>query len=73
MVYLSAWCRLLVTIRFDNTYKRKAQDFCLKMCEEGLLSQTTKEDKIRISPPLMISRPLVDEILEKLEKIMKTF
>jgi acetylornithine/succinyldiaminopimelate/putrescine aminotransferase len=43
------------------------------MCEEGLLSQATKVDKIRISPPLMISRSLCDEILEKLEKIMKTF
>lgn len=43
------------------------------MCEEGLLSQASKPDKIRITPPLVISRALCDEILEKLEKIMKTF
>jgi acetylornithine/succinyldiaminopimelate/putrescine aminotransferase len=43
------------------------------MAEEGLLSQPTKEDKIRVSPPLVINRTQVDEVLEKLEKIMKTF
>lgn len=64
---------LFIGMEFDNNYHKKAKDFCLRMCEEGLLSQPTKQDKIRISPPLIISRPLCDEILEKLEKIMKTF
>jgi len=64
---------LFIGMEFDDTYHKKAKDFCLRMCEEGLLSQPTKQDKIRISPPLIISRALCDEILEKLEKIMKTF
>lgn len=64
---------LFIGMEFDNTYHKKAHDFCLRMCEEGLLSQPTKEDKIRISPALVITRPLCEEILEKLEKIMKTF
>lgn len=64
---------LFIGMEFDNNYHKKAKDFCLRMCEEGLLSQPTKQDKIRISPPLMINRALCDEILEKLEKIMKTF
>jgi acetylornithine/succinyldiaminopimelate/putrescine aminotransferase len=43
------------------------------MCEEGLLSQVTKTDKIRITPPLVISRPLAEEVVQKLEKVMKAF
>lgn len=64
---------LFLCMEFDNNYHKKAQDFCLRMCEEGLLSQATKVDKIRISPPLIINRSQCDEILEKLERVMKTF
>lgn len=64
---------LFLCMEFDHTYHKKAQQFCERMCEEGLLSQATKVDKIRISPPLIINRAQCDEILEKLEKVMKTF
>ena len=60
-------------IRLDKKYKKSALEFNLRMCEEGLLSQVTKENKIRITPPLVITRSLAEEIVEKLEKIMKTF
>jgi len=59
--------------RFDDNYHKQAREFCIRMCEEGILSQATKKDKIRITPPLVINRSLAQEVVEKLEKIMKTY
>jgi ornithine--oxo-acid transaminase len=64
---------LFLAMELDKKYKKSAREFNLRMCEEGLLSQVTKENKIRITPPLVVSRPLAQEIVDKLEKIMKTF
>lgn len=72
MVSSWPWSKLPVT-RIDKKYKKSTREFNLRMCEEGLLSQVTKENKIRITPPLVITRPLAEEIVAKLEKIMKTF
>ena len=64
---------LFLAMEFDKKYKKPAKEFNLRMCEEGLLSQVTKENKIRITPPLVLSRPQAEQIVGKLETILKTF
>lgn len=64
---------LFLAMEFDKKYKKTAKEFNLRMVEEGLLSCVSKENMIRIMPPLVLSQNQSEEIVEKLHKILKTF
>jgi ornithine--oxo-acid transaminase len=44
-----------------------ARRFCESLRRRGVLCKDTRENTIRVSPPLVITRPDVDEALEKFE------
>lgn len=64
---------LMMALEFDKNYKKQAIDFHQRMVEEGILSIASKGPKIRLFPPLTIQRNIAEEIVGKLEKILKTF
>ncbi|GAO43677.1 ornithine--oxo-acid transaminase [Flavihumibacter petaseus] len=57
---------LLNAIVIDHADKEAAWQLCLLMKEEGLLAKPTHGDKIRLAPPLLITR---EQILESVEII----
>ena len=50
--------------------KASAHDICLKLLEKGLLAKPTRQNVIRLTPPLMISE---SELAQAIEIIRKTF
>ncbi len=55
---------LLNAIKINHTDKKAAWNLCLRMKEEGLLAKPTHGDKIRLAPPLVITRDQLDESIE---------
>ncbi len=64
---------LLNAIVIDHAEKDAAWDLCLQMKELGLLAKPTHGDKIRLAPPLLITRDQITEcvsiIQQSLEKL----
>lgn len=52
---------LLNAIVIDHANKEAAWDMCLAMKENGLLAKPTHGDKIRLAPPLIITKEQVEE------------
>ena len=48
-----------------------AWDVCIEMAKRGMLAKPTHRDIIRLAPPLVITKPQVDECLEILEYSLK--
>lgn len=59
---------LLNAIVIDHPYKEAAWTLCLRLKELGLLAKPTHGDKIRLAPPLVITREQLDECIAILEK-----
>jgi ornithine--oxo-acid transaminase len=59
---------LLNAIVIEHTNKEAAWDLCVALKENGLLAKPTHGDKIRLAPPLVITRDQVDECLVLIEK-----
>jgi ornithine--oxo-acid transaminase len=59
---------LLNAIIIEHANKEAAWDLCLQLKENGLLAKPTHGDKIRLAPPLVISRDQIDECLGIIEK-----
>ncbi|MBB1282816.1 ornithine--oxo-acid transaminase [Flavisolibacter sp. BT320] len=59
---------LLNAIVIDHQDKEAAWKLCMHMKEAGLLAKPTHGDKIRLAPPLVITREQVDECITILEK-----
>lgn len=59
---------LLNAIVIDHPDKEAAWKLCLRMKEEGLLAKPTHGDKIRLAPPLVITKEQVDECITILER-----
>lgn len=57
---------LIQGIRLD----KPAGDTVKKALDEGLLIISARSDVIRLVPPLVIEKEHVDELIEKLKKIM---
>ena len=63
---------LLNAIVIDHENPEAAWDLCLALKDRGLLAKPTHGDKIRFAPPLVISRPQLDECIGIIEASLKT-
>ncbi len=63
---------LLNAIVIDHANKNTAWELCLKMMENGLLAKPTHGDKIRLAPPLIITREQVDECFYIIKKSLES-
>ena len=52
---------LLNAILISHSNKEAAWDLCLELKENGLLAKPTHGDKIRLAPPLIITKEQIDE------------
>lgn len=50
-----------------------AWDLCLRMKDNGLLAKPTHGDIIRLAPPLVITRPQIDECIRIIDKSVTQF
>jgi ornithine--oxo-acid transaminase len=55
---------LLNAILIHHTNKEAAWDLCLELKNNGLLAKPTHGDKIRLAPPLVITKEQIDECVE---------
>lgn len=63
---------LLNAIIIDHPDKDAAWKLCMALKENGLLAKPTHGDKIRLAPPLVITKEQVDESLEIIRQSLKT-
>jgi ornithine--oxo-acid transaminase len=64
---------LLNAIVIDHPDKNAAWNICLALKENGLLAKPTHGDKIRLAPPLTISRDQILECVEIINKSLQEF
>ena len=62
---------LLNAILIDHANKEAAWSLCLELKENGLLAKPTHGDKIRLAPPLIITKEQIDESIGIIEKSLK--
>jgi ornithine--oxo-acid transaminase len=62
---------LLNAIVIDHPAKEAALDLCLQFKENGLLAKPTHGDKIRLAPPLVITKEQIDECIRIIEKSLE--
>ena len=63
---------LLNAIVIDHPDKNAAMNVCLALKDNGLLAKPTHGDKIRLAPPLIISRDQVLDCVEIIKKSLQT-
>jgi ornithine--oxo-acid transaminase len=62
---------LLCAIEIDTDEESTlAYDICLKLMKEGLLMKPTHGNKIRLAPPLTITKDQMDEACALIEKVI---
>jgi len=59
-----------IVVKHEN--KEAAWNLCLALKENGLLAKPTHGDKIRFAPPLIITKPQVDECIAIIDKGLRT-
>ena len=64
---------LFNAIVIDHPQKDAAWDICMAMKHNGLLAKPTHGDRIRFAPPLLITRPQIDECVEIIRKSIEQF
>lgn len=47
-----------------------AKKLCLELLEEGMLCKQTHGNKIRLTPPLIVQKEQIDDIIEKVTAVM---
>lgn len=62
---------LLNAILIDHSNKEAAWSLCLELKENGLLAKPTHGDKIRLAPPLIITKEQIDESIDIIRKSIK--
>src|SRR5687767_2377897 len=62
---------LLNAIVIDHADKNAAWNLCLKLRDYGLLAKPTHGDKIRLSPPLVITKEQIEETVSIMGKALK--
>jgi ornithine--oxo-acid transaminase len=62
---------LLNAIVIESANKEAAWDLCLELKENGLLAKPTHGDKIRLAPPLVITKEQVDECIGIIQKSLR--
>ena len=63
---------LLNAIEINHSNKEAAWELCLQMKENGLIAKPTHGDKIRLAPPLIITKEQILECLEIIKKSLLT-
>ena len=61
---------LFNAIVINHPMKDAAWEICLNMKENGMLAKPTHGDRIRFAPPLLITRPQIDECLDMISKAL---
>ena len=64
---------LFNAIVIDHPDKDMALEMCIAMKNNGLLAKPTHGDRIRFAPPLLITRPQIDECLGIIKKSLESF
>ncbi|TCZ73393.1 ornithine--oxo-acid transaminase [Flaviaesturariibacter aridisoli] len=64
---------LLNAIVVQHPDKEAAWKLCLEMKEAGILAKPTHGDKIRLAPPLVITRAQIDDCVERIGKSLQVF
>lgn len=64
---------LFNAIVINHPDKDAAWDLCLAMKKNGLLAKPTHGDKIRFAPPLLITRPQIDECISIIKESLDNF
>ena len=64
---------LLNAIVIDHKDKQAAWNICLEMKLNGILAKPTHGDKIRLAPPLVITKEQIDDCIGIIGKSLKTF
>ena len=64
---------LFNAIVIDHPDKDMAWEMCIAMKNNGLLAKPTHGDRIRFAPPLLITRPQIDECLDIIKKSLESF
>jgi ornithine--oxo-acid transaminase len=64
---------LLNAIVINHQDKEAAMELCLQFKENGLLAKPTHGDKIRLAPPLVITREQVDDCISIIKKSLEGF
>ncbi len=64
---------LFNAIVIDHPNKETAWDICIEMKNNGLLAKPTHGDRIRFAPPLLMTRPQIDECIGIIKKSMENF
>lgn len=59
---------LLNAIEIEHTNPEAAWDLCLELMKNGMLAKPTHGDKIRLAPPLVITKDQIDECVEILTR-----
>jgi ornithine--oxo-acid transaminase len=59
---------LFNAIVIDHPNPNAAWDICMKMKDNGLLAKPTHGDRIRFAPPLVITRPQIDECIDIIKR-----
>lgn len=54
-------------------FKNNGREICEALIEKGILCKETKENIIRLAPPLVITKKEIDEALEKIYLVLKKF
>ena len=62
---------LLNAILISHSDNEAAWNLCLELKENGLLAKPTHGDKIRMAPPLVITKEQIDESISIIEKSLK--
>lgn len=62
---------LLNAILISHANKEAAWNLCLELKENGLLAKPTHGDKIRLAPPLIITKEQIDESVGIIEKSLR--
>jgi ornithine--oxo-acid transaminase len=63
---------LLNAIVIDHPRPEAAWDLCLIMKENGILAKPTHGDKIRLAPPLVITKEQIEEAVSLIEKSLNS-
>jgi len=64
---------LFMGIDVEESDKVKARDFCLRLMKEGVLTNVTKKNIIRMAPPLMIKESQVEQIVKAFKKVADSY
>jgi ornithine--oxo-acid transaminase len=59
---------LLNAILIGHSHKEASWELCMELMENGLLAKPTHGDKIRLAPPLIITKEQIEESLAIIEK-----